>query len=322
MNIVLIGMRGCGKTTVGRLLAKRLGRQLVEMDELIARRMGLSIPEIVEKYGWEKFRDIEEEITYEVSRLDNIINATGGGVVIRENNIKELKMKGKLIWLKANTDTLLGRIGNSPYEFVMNFDKHKRRMLKDFKHRFTTGDDISDLFILFKKIISKYGSIEQYFIRGYNPYDRNIVPALSKFCNSLLEMHAVGYKGQTSRGLKYLLVSPTGGSACKRLNLFLRWMVRYDDVDTGLWKSIDKAKLIVPIDVHMSRLCKIMGLYDRKTTSLSAAAEITESFAEIEPADPVKYDFALSRIGIVEDCNGQLRKGCELCELFGFCSKQ
>ena len=228
---------------------------------------------------------------------------------------------GRVKQIEKSLQNLLGRMGGSPYEFVVNFDKSKRRTLKDFKHRFTTGDDISDLLMLFRTIISRHGSIERHFAQGYNPDDNNIIPALSNFCNSLLNMHAARHKGQTSRGLKYLLVSPAGGSACKRLNLFLRWMVRDDGVDAGLWKSIDKARLIVPVDVHMSRLCKILGLYNRKTTSLSAAAEITESFAEMEPADPVKYDFALSRIGIVEDCNGRLRKGCELCELFGFCSQ-
>jgi uncharacterized protein (TIGR02757 family) len=229
---------------------------------------------------------------------------------------------GRVEQIEKSLENLLGRMGASPCEFVANFDKSKRRKLKDFKHRFTTGDDISDLLALFGKIISRCGSIEQHFVLGYNPGDKNIIPALSKFCNSLLEMHAAGHKGQVCRGLRYLLVSPDDGSACKRLNLFLRWMVRDDDVDTGLWKSIDKAKLIVPVDVHMSRLCKVLGLYDRKTVSLSAAVEITESFAEIEPSDPVKYDFALSRIGIVEDCNGRLRKGCEFCELFGFCSRR
>lgn len=229
---------------------------------------------------------------------------------------------GRVEQIEKSLDNLLGRLGDSPYEFVISFDKRKRRALKDFKHRFTTGDDISDLLMLFRKIISRHGSIERHFARGYNPGDKNIIPAMSEFCNSLLDIHAAGYKGKTSRGLKYLLVSPAGGSACKRLNLFLRWMVRDDDVDTGLWKSIDRAKLIVPIDVHMSRLCKILGLYDRKTVSLSAAVEITESFAEIESADPVKYDFSLSRIGILENCNGRRRKGCEFCELFGFCSRR
>jgi shikimate kinase len=111
MNIVLIGMRGSGKTTVGKILAQKLGRELIEMDELITRKMGFSIPEIVERYGWSKFRDIEEEITTEVAKLDNIINASGGGVVTREKNIIKLKKSGVLVWLQASVDTLLERIG-------------------------------------------------------------------------------------------------------------------------------------------------------------------------------------------------------------------
>jgi len=115
MNIVLIGMRGSGKTTVGKLLAKKLDRQFIEMDELIVQRVGLDIPEIVKQYGWEKFRQVEAEITQEVAELDDVVNATGGGVVTREENIGELKKKGRLVWLKANTDTLLQRIGNDQY---------------------------------------------------------------------------------------------------------------------------------------------------------------------------------------------------------------
>lgn len=229
---------------------------------------------------------------------------------------------GRVQQIEKSLTDLLGRMGDSPSEFVINFDEDKRQTLKDFKHRFTTSDDISDLLVLLRTIINRCGSIEQYFAIGYNPSDRNIIPALSEFCNSLLDIHAAGGGRQPARGLKYLLVNPDGGSACKRLNLFLRWMVRNDDVDTGLWKSIEKARLIVPVDVHMSRLCKILGLYRRKTASLSAALEITKSFAEIEPADPVKYDFALSRIGILENCNGRRRKNCEFCELFGFCSRR
>ena len=229
---------------------------------------------------------------------------------------------GRVQQIEKSLENLLGRMGDSPSGFVINFDRDKRRRLKDFKHRFTTGDNVSDLLTLLKRIINRCGSIERYFAIGYNPGDRNIIPALTKFCNSLLDIHVAGGEGPPARGLKYLLASPDGGSACKRLNLFLRWMVRDDDVDTGLWKSIEKAKLIVPVDVHMSRLCKILGLYKRKTVSLSAATEITESFAGIEPADPVKYDFALSRIGILENCNGRRREGCELCELFGFCSRR
>jgi len=111
MNIVLIGMRGSGKTTVGKILAQKLGRELVEMDELTTRKMGLTIPEIVAKYGWEKFRDIEEELTSEVSGRDNIINASGGGVVTGEKNIIKLKASGVLVWLQAGVNTLVSRTG-------------------------------------------------------------------------------------------------------------------------------------------------------------------------------------------------------------------
>ena len=114
MNIALIGMRGSGKTVVGKLLAERLGKQFVEMDELIVRKARMSIPEIVERYGWDKFRDIEEEVTREVAVLDNVVNATGGGVVTRENNVKELRKTGKLAWLEVSLDTLLRRIGDDP----------------------------------------------------------------------------------------------------------------------------------------------------------------------------------------------------------------
>jgi uncharacterized protein (TIGR02757 family) len=228
---------------------------------------------------------------------------------------------GRVQQIEKSLENLLGRMGDRPSEFVINFDKDKRQTLKDFKHRFTTGDDISDLLTLLRIIINRCGSIERYFALGYNPGDRNIIPALSEFCDSLLDIHTAGAKGQPARGLKYLLVTPAGGSACKRLNLFLRWMVRDDDVDAGLWTSVDKAKLVVPVDVHMSRLCKILGFYERKTVSLASAVEITESFARIEPADPVKYDFALSRIGIVENCDGNNRPACLDCELFEFCRR-
>jgi shikimate dehydrogenase len=111
MNIVLIGMRGSGKTMVGKVLGRKLGRDFIDADELITNRVGLPIPEIVQRYGWSKFRDIEEEVTSEVAERDSIINAAGGGVVTREKNIAALKKTGILVWLKASVDTLLERIG-------------------------------------------------------------------------------------------------------------------------------------------------------------------------------------------------------------------
>jgi shikimate kinase len=114
MNIVLIGMRGSGKTTVGGILARKLGRELVEMDDLIVRKAGMSIPEIVARHSWTRFRDIEEELTPAVSRRNSVIISAGGGVVTRDNNIRELKRNGVLVWLNASADSLLGHIGQDP----------------------------------------------------------------------------------------------------------------------------------------------------------------------------------------------------------------
>ncbi len=229
---------------------------------------------------------------------------------------------GRVQQIEKSLTDLFGRIGASPYEFVIGFGEEERQELSGFKHRFTTGRDISDLLELLKRVLNQYGSIEEFFLRGCDPGDNETIGALSKFCDSLCAMYAAGHGGQVSRGLKYLLAGPAGGSASKRLNLFLRWMVRDDEVDAGLWKSVDKAALIVPVDVHIGRLCRILGFHSRKTVSLGSAVEITRAFAEIEPDDPVKYDFSLSRVGIVENCTGQRRGGCELCELFEICFEQ
>jgi uncharacterized protein (TIGR02757 family) len=224
---------------------------------------------------------------------------------------------GKVQQIENDLNDLFGRMGDSPFDFVQTFNGRKRARLKGFKHRFTTGDDIGNLLSLLQRILAEFGGLEGSFLRGYNSSDENIVPALSKFCDSLLEMD-----DRASKGLSFLLPKPAAGSACKRLNLFLRWMVRKDDVDAGLWRSIDRSKLVVPVDVHIGRLCRILGFHNHKVISLKTAVEITQGFAKIEPADPVKYDFALSRIGIVEDCNGKYRAECEECELFGYCLRR
>lgn len=225
---------------------------------------------------------------------------------------------GRVEQIESSLRNLLGRMGRSPSEYVLNFTHRNRAGLKNFKHRFNTGDNISDLLVLLRNVLVEYGSIEKFFLLGLGSADENIVPALSRFCDSLLEMHT----GPGSKGLAFLLAGPNHGGAAKRLNLFLRWMVRGDDVDAGLWRSVDKSKLIVPVDVHIARLCKILGFHNHNNVSLKTAVEITRNFAEIAPADPVKYAFALSRIGILENCTGRRRDECDACELLSWCLKK
>ena len=110
MNIVLIGYRGTGKSVVGELLALHLGMSCIGMDAKIVDRAGMSIPEIVERFGWTEFRDIESEMIFELSGLDNIIIDTGGGVIERPENIEALKRNSRIFWLRASVDTIVRRI--------------------------------------------------------------------------------------------------------------------------------------------------------------------------------------------------------------------
>ena len=229
---------------------------------------------------------------------------------------------GRVEQIQNSLTRLFRLVGESPYKFVMDFNKTRRKKLQNFKHRFNTGDDIADLLDLFKIVLKKHGSLEKYFLLGYKDSHDNIIPALSAFCESLLKIHSTEHKGKINKGLEYLLVSPSRGSACKRMNLFLRWMVRSDEVDSGIWSSINKSKLIVPVDVHIGRLCRFLGFHDMNTISLKTAIQITKHFSDIEPSDPVKYDFALSRIGIVENCDGKYSPECQSCELEEFCRER
>jgi len=227
---------------------------------------------------------------------------------------------GRVRQIERSLTQLFDRMDGVPYQFTMRRNDAGRAKLHSFKHRFTAGDDISDLLDLFRRIMEDHGDLEAFFMQGCREEHPTVLPALSTFCDSLCRLYADTHDGRVSDGVGYLLASPSRGSASKRLHLFLRWMVRHDEVDIGLWRGIDRAKLIVPVDVHMARLCRILGLHDDRTISRSTAVKITEAFAKMEPMDPVKYDFALSRIGIIEDCTGRYRAECESCELYGICS--
>ncbi len=229
---------------------------------------------------------------------------------------------GRVRHIERSLTQLFDRMDNAPYEFTSRCNERSRAALRSFRHRFTAGDDLSDLLSLFRRVLDDHGSLEAFFAKGCRDEDATVLPALSAFCESLCRMYTQTHRGPVPAGLSYLLADPSRGSASKRLHLFLRWMVRDDEVDTGLWKSVDRAKLIVPVDVHMGRLCRILGLHGDKTASLRTALKITQSFAKMEPGDPVKYDFALSRIGIREDCTGRYRAECQSCVLFRRCAQR
>ncbi len=221
---------------------------------------------------------------------------------------------GSAVQIQKFLESLLIPMGRSPAEFIANFAAGDKKHFRNLKYRFNSASDIVAVIGILKGVLNSFGSLERAFIAGYDKNDETIIPALSAFCIALL-----GQSLNPSRGLKYLIVSPANLSSCKRMFLFLRWMVRSDNIDSGLWQAVDKSKLIVPVDVHMGRLSRICGLHSRKSYNLKTSLEITDGFRAICPGDPVRYDFALCRIGILENCTGKRNAYCKGCELAGLC---
>jgi uncharacterized protein (TIGR02757 family) len=186
---------------------------------------------------------------------------------------------------------------NKPYSFLLNFNKRKLERLPVLKHRFYTENDVITFFLLLQRIYSEYHSVKNLFLQGYNLEEKNLKGAVSEFSRNCLSIiKEMGEK--RSNGLKFMFPLPELGSACKRMNLFLRWMVRKDDLDFGLWSEIPKNKLLIPVDTHVARISKSLRLTKRKNVSWKMAEEITENLKKFDPDDPVKYDFAICHIGM------------------------
>ena len=188
----------------------------------------------------------------------------------------------------------LTKIDFKVHEFTSNYSEHKdKKYLKDLYYRFNTGNDLSLLLLNIKNAISKFGSLKRSFESYYKNDHINIIPALSEFTLNLNKIERI------NSNYKYLIPFPQNGSTCKRLNLFLRWMIRKDEIDIGLWsENISKSKLIMPVDTHIYRVSKKLKLVNRRSCDLKFAVELTEKLKSFDKSDPVKYDFALCHIGI------------------------
>jgi len=183
---------------------------------------------------------------------------------------------------------VLARMENQPRTFLEKTTfKDLQKAFEGFRHRWTTGRDISALLVGMKVAIDRFGSLESSFLSGFSLEHETVLPALSTWVKML--------RGRGVAAHRDLLSCPRQGSACKRLNLFLRWMVRKDDVDPGLWSGVPASKLVVPLDLHMHRIGLAWELTKRKSADLKAAMEMTAAFRAISPDDPIRYDFALTR---------------------------
>lgn len=205
---------------------------------------------------------------------------------------------GRVSQILRSIASVLERMEPSPHVFLRNVS---RRTLfgtfSDFQHRFTTGEDLARLLWGVKRVLEEFGSLEACFVSGLKEDHDTVLPALSSFAGHL--------RGVSKGRVNSLLPFPERGGASKRLNLFLRWMVRRDEVDPGGWEEVPRTKLIVPLDTHMHRIGCFLGWTARRQADSLTACQITEAFRAVSPDDPVRYDFVLTRLGIRKDLSIQ-----------------
>lgn len=198
----------------------------------------------------------------------------------------------KTIINKANE--LMRLMDNSPFEFISHHKERDRKRFTAFRHRTLQPEDVIFLTDVLQRFYKKNDSLEQAFTSQLQPDDKDVRNGLIGFHNMVFDQPWV-----LERTRKHI-ATPLRKSSCKRLNMFLRWMVRNDDagVDFGLWQKISTHQLIIPLDVHVGNVARKLRLLDRTANDWQAAEELTERLKAFDPVDPVKYDFALFGAGV------------------------
>ncbi len=228
---------------------------------------------------------------------------------------------GNVATIHRSVEAVLARLGHSPSLYVKRLEPREALLsFSGFKHRWITGRDVVCLLFFVRQMIERSDSTGGFF-RDALYDDTDLRTVLSRFSTNVLDLdHGGLYRARKlpeRAGVRYFFPDPAAGSACKRLNLFLRWMVRPNDgLDLGLWNFVSPSSLIMPLDTHIARIGIYLGWTQRKTAGWNMALDITRALGRVDPKDPVKYDFALSRMGILEKCPRHSRKQhCDLCEL-------
>ena len=229
---------------------------------------------------------------------------------------------GRVASVLNTIDGLTRVLGPSPAEYVRAFDpKAPHPALRAMVHRWTRGVDLVALLWLLRQMIDRSGSIERFFCDGDDDRAPDLSDALDSFSRRALALDLRAAYGRVPKraGVCYFFPRPSAGSGCKRLNLFLRWMVRRDAVDLGAWTRVRRSRLVVPLDTHVIRLGQCLRLTRYASPGWRMAADITASLRRIDPADPVKYDFSLCHVGMMNACGYGRRQGDRQCPLKGIC---
>jgi uncharacterized protein (TIGR02757 family) len=229
---------------------------------------------------------------------------------------------GRVASVINSIQTLFRIMGPHPFEYVRSFDPAAAHPeLRAMVHRWTRGVDLAALLWILRQMIEEAGSVECFFACGLGPEDADVGPALDTFSRRALALDLRRAYGRvpTRAGVCYFFPRPSAGSACKRLNLYLRWMVRDDEVDLGVWRLVTPSRLIVPLDTHVIRLSRCLRLTRYTSPGWKMAADITASLRRLDPGDPVRFDFSLCHVGMMNACGFGRKQGDAQCPLKGLC---
>jgi uncharacterized protein (TIGR02757 family) len=230
---------------------------------------------------------------------------------------------GRVRSVLQSVEALLAMIGPAPADFVRGFEpaRHLERFDR-LVHRWIRGRDLVALLLVAKRMLREAGSIEAFFVEGDDASAADVGGALESFSARALQTDledAYGRRLPDRPGVRYFFPRPSAGSACKRLNLFLRWMVRRDAIDLGVWTSVSRSRLVVPLDTHVIRVGRCLRLTRYATPGWKMAADITTSLRAFDPADPVRYDFSLCHVGMMSACGYDRAQRDARCPLRGAC---
>jgi len=229
---------------------------------------------------------------------------------------------GRVASVMASIESVCAVLGPAPAAFVRSFDPNRDAAgLHPIVHRWTRGDDLAGLILILRDLLAADGSLERAFARDLSPQAADVQDALEGFSARAraIDLRPVYGRAKRNPGAHYFFSRPSTGSACKRLNLFLRWMVRQDAVDPGGWTTVPARQLVVPLDTHTIRAGKCLGFTRRASPGWKMAAEITEALRAFDRDDPVKYDFALCHLSMMGACGYQTKQGDTQCPLRGCC---
>ena len=229
---------------------------------------------------------------------------------------------GRVQSVLNSIEGLLKVFGSSPAAYVRAFEPSRdRRALDHLQHRWTRGVDLAALVWILRQMIDAKGSIEGFFTEGLDAEAETVEHAIDSFSRRAcgLNLQAIYGRVPPRPGVAYFFARPSSGGACKRLNLFLRWMVRRDQVDLGTWSGVRLSQLIVPLDTHVIRVGRCLRLTTLTSPGWKMAADITRSLRRLEPEDPVRFDFSLCHIGMMKACGFGTKQRDSQCPLRGFC---